>query len=144
MRPTVYGEGKAEAARTFARKHKIKLNDSWFYTDSDEDLPLLDIVGKPRPLNPNRRLAEIANKRGWPARRFTSRGTPGISELVRTGLAVASMVPAFALGIPAAILDRSPRRLINLATATWGEVGTAISASGWHTLLAAWSRVRPR
>ena len=127
LRPTVYGEGKAEAVRQFSRTHKIKIKDSYFYTDSDEDLPLLDLVGKPRPTNPNRRLAEIAVKRGWPVRRFTSRGTPGVSEWLRTALAVGSMVPSFALGLPAALLDRSPRRLINLATATWGEVGTAMA-----------------
>ncbi|MEO8605333.1 MAG: HAD family hydrolase, partial [bacterium] len=106
VHPTCYGVGKATAARDFSAPRGIALDKSFFYTDSDEDLPLLDIVGRPRPLNPNRRLAEIATKRGWPLRRFTSRGTPGISELVRTSLAVASMVPSFALGLPAAILDR--------------------------------------
>jgi len=127
LRPTVYGEGKADAARAFARRHKVRIKESWFYTDSDEDLPLLDIVGRPRPLNPNRRLREIAVKRGWPARRFHSRGTPGVAEVVRTGLAVGSMVPSFLLGLPAAILDRSPRRMINLATSLWGELGTALA-----------------
>jgi len=127
MRPTVYGEGKAEAVRKFARAHELRLKDSWFYTDSDEDLPLLDIVGKPRPTNPNRRLAEIAVKRGWPLRRFSSRGTPGVSEVLRTTLALGSMVPSFLLGLPSMLLDRSSRRFINIATATWGELGTAMA-----------------
>ena len=44
------------------------LDESYFYSDSDEDLSLLAIVGNPRPTNPNARLREIAVKRGWPIR----------------------------------------------------------------------------
>ncbi len=127
VRPTCYGEGKAFYARRLARKLRLHLKQSYFYTDSDEDLPLLEIVGRPRPLNPNRALTEIATARGWTARRFTSRGTPSVAEVVRTGLAIGSIVPSFLLGVPAAILDGTWRRAINIATGTWGEVGTALA-----------------
>src|SRR5262249_45984703 len=50
--PTCYGGGKALAARALAREHGVDLAESWFYTDSDEDLPLLEVVGRPRPTNP--------------------------------------------------------------------------------------------
>src|SRR6185295_3234200 len=50
--PTVYGGGKALAARTLAREQNVDLAESYFYTDSHEDLPLLEIVGHPRPTNP--------------------------------------------------------------------------------------------
>jgi len=98
--PTCYGEGKATAARAFGAAHDIALERSYFYTDSDEDLPLLEIVGHPRPINPSSRLAEIAAKRGWPVRRFRSRGTPSALEILRTALAIGSLAPAFALGVP--------------------------------------------
>lgn len=124
--PTCYGEGKAVAARTFAAAHGITLDRSYFYTDSDEDLPLLEIVGHPRPTNPSNRLAEIAAKRGWPVRRFHSRGTPGALEILRTALAIGSLAPAFALGVPAAVLGGSWRRAVNVAISTWGELGTAL------------------
>jgi putative phosphoserine phosphatase/1-acylglycerol-3-phosphate O-acyltransferase len=101
VHPTCYGEGKATATRAFAAAHGVDLARSYFYTDSDEDLPLLEIVGHPRPTNPNVLLAEIAAKRGWPVRRFRSRGTPGVLDLLRTALAAGSVLPAFALGIPA-------------------------------------------
>jgi len=91
--PTVYGGGKAMAARTLARERGIDLGQSFFYTDSHEDLPLLEIVGRPRPTNPNRRLAAIAALRGWPARRFTTRGTPGLTDVVRSSLALARSCP---------------------------------------------------
>lgn len=127
VEPTCYGEGKANAARGFADPRRIDLARSWFYTDSDEDLPLLEIVGLPRPLNPSTRLAEIAAKRGWPVKRFTSRGTPGVREIVSTSLAVGSLLPSLLLGVPAAVLSGSWRRAINVAISTWGELGTALA-----------------
>lgn len=126
LRPTCYGQGKAQAARTLARKLRLSLPKSYFYTDSDEDLPLLDLVGRPRPTNPNRRLTEIATSRGWPLRRFTSRGTPGVTEIVRTSLAVGSLLPSLLVGLPG-LLNGSPRAAVNLALATWGELGTALA-----------------
>jgi len=127
VRPTCYGPGKAEFAEAFARERGIDMSQSYFYTDSDEDLPLLLAVGRPRPVNPSRRLAAIAAKRVWPVRTFTSRGMPSITDIVRTSLAVGSMIPSFLLGLPAAILDGDFRQAINLAATTWGELGTALA-----------------
>jgi putative phosphoserine phosphatase/1-acylglycerol-3-phosphate O-acyltransferase len=132
MRPTCYGDGKARAVRGLASKQKLDLKQSYFYTDSDEDLPLLELVGKPRPTNPNRRLAAIALARGWPARRFTSRGTPGMAEVVRTSLALGSLVPSFLLAAPAGLLGGGWRQAVNLATATWGELATALAGVDVH------------
>ena len=139
LRPTCYGEGKASAVRALAKEQAVDLSASYFYSDSDEDLPLLDIVGKPRPTNPNRRLADIAATRGWPSRRFTSRGTPGAMDVLRTALGIGSLVPSFLLGLPTAALDGGWRRAVNIATTTWGEVGTALAGidlqvSGEHHL----------
>ena len=125
--PTCYGEGKVSAARAFAAVHGVGLERSYFYTDSEEDLPLLEIVGSPRPTNPSIRLAAIAARRGWPVRRFSSRGTPGALEIVRTALAIGSLAPAFALALPAGILTRSWRKAVNVVIATWGELGTALA-----------------
>jgi putative phosphoserine phosphatase/1-acylglycerol-3-phosphate O-acyltransferase len=127
LRPTCYGPGKAIAGRAFAERHALDLAQSYFYTDSDEDLPLLDIVGRPRPINPNRALRALAARRGWPVQRFTSRGTPRQSELMRTAFALGSVVPSFLLGVPAALATRSWRYGINLAMSTWGELGTALA-----------------
>jgi putative phosphoserine phosphatase / 1-acylglycerol-3-phosphate O-acyltransferase len=127
LHPTCYGEGKAIAARDLAGQLGLDLSRSYFYTDSDEDLPLLEIVGRPRPTNPNARLLRNARERGWPVRRFHSRGTPGPAEITRTSLAIASLVPSLLLGLPAAALDGSWRRAVNLATSVWGEVATALT-----------------
>jgi putative phosphoserine phosphatase / 1-acylglycerol-3-phosphate O-acyltransferase len=127
LHPTVYGTGKADAVRRFIADRKIDLAESYFYSDSHEDVPLLEIVGKPRPTNPDSKLKAIAARQGWPTRTFTSRGTPGVSSVVRTSLAVGSIVPSLMLGVPAAVFDGSWRRAINLATSTWGELGCALA-----------------
>ncbi len=125
--PPCYGEGKLSAAQGLAADHGVDLGESFFYTDSDEDLPLLEGVGKPRPTTPTRRLAAIASARKWPARTFYTRGLPGPMEIVRTSMALGSLVPSLLLGVPAAVLDRRWQSAINLATTTWGELGTALA-----------------
>lgn len=127
MSPSCYGEGKAMAARSLAETYPIDFEKSYFYTDSDEDLPLLEIVGNPRPTNPNANLAKIAARHGWPAMHFTHRSRPGVGEVVRTGLAAWSLVPSLLLGLPAAYLTGDWQRAVNIAASTWGEIATAFA-----------------
>ena len=125
VHPTCYGEGKAEAARSFAAAQNVDLDQSFFYTDSAEDLPLLEAVGNPRPLNPDRRLTSISAERGWPIRRFESRGRPGAEELVRTGLVYGSLVPSVLGGVVAGLINGSRRQAVNLMTTSFSELGLA-------------------
>jgi putative phosphoserine phosphatase/1-acylglycerol-3-phosphate O-acyltransferase len=127
MKPTCYGEGKAFYGGELAQKLGCDLAQSYFYSDSHEDLPLFEIVGKPRPLNPDRTLSEIAKARGWPARSFRSRGRPGVAEVLRTGLTYWSILPSFLSGLPAAVLNGSRRDAVNVGMTTWGELGTALA-----------------
>ncbi len=128
VRPSCWGEGKLQAARELAARLDLDLAQSWFYTDSHEDLPLLEAVGRPRPLNPNRRLAQIAKERQWPVRRFTSRGRPGAGDLLRTGLVYASLVPSVWAGVAAGIVNRSRREGINVAASVWGDLAASLAA----------------
>jgi putative phosphoserine phosphatase/1-acylglycerol-3-phosphate O-acyltransferase len=127
VHPTCWGEGKAIAARTLVPRYDLELDDSYFYTDSHEDLPLLEIVGHPRPLNPNRQLAQIAKERRWPVRRFSSRGRPGLGDLIRTGLSLASVAPAVWAGTAAGLVNGSFREGLNVTGAVWGELATSLS-----------------
>ena len=52
VKPTCWQEGKLHYASQLAEREGIDLAESFFYTDSAEDLPLLEAVGRPRPLNP--------------------------------------------------------------------------------------------
>lgn len=128
VHPTCYGRGKADIARRISVEHDVDLEASYFYTDSHEDLPLLEIVGKPRPLNPNRQLAQLAKERGWPVRRFHSRGTPSLGEVARSALVYGSLLPAAWAGLGAGLLNRSRREAVNVMTGIWGDL--AISLAG--------------
>jgi putative phosphoserine phosphatase/1-acylglycerol-3-phosphate O-acyltransferase len=127
IHPTCYGEGKADAARRIAEREGVDLGESYFYTDSHEDLPLLELVGRPRPLNPNRRLAQIARERSWPVRRFRSRGRPGLADMVRTGLSFASVGPALGAGMLAGLVNGSYREALNVSGAVWSDLATSLS-----------------
>lgn len=65
-RPLPYGEGKEQLARAYAAARGVDLSDCYFYSDSLADLPLLEAVGHPVAVNPQRRLRSLAEKRGWP------------------------------------------------------------------------------
>jgi putative phosphoserine phosphatase/1-acylglycerol-3-phosphate O-acyltransferase len=129
-KPTCFGEGKADAVRDLAERLGLDLAQSWFYTDSHDDLPALEIVGRPRPLNPDDRLAAVARERGWPVRRFTSRGTPGAIDLLRTLSVYGSLVPAGLAGLAAGVANQSRREGVNLFGSFWADL--ALSLAGVH------------
>jgi HAD superfamily hydrolase (TIGR01490 family) len=65
-----YGPHKAEAMRALAAEKGIDLAESWAYSDSITDLPMLEAVGHPVPANPDKDLRRVARDRGWPVVRF--------------------------------------------------------------------------
>lgn len=67
-----YGEGKATAARTLAERHGYRLEDCFAYSDSITDLPMLEVVGHPHAVNPDRALRRVARARGWPILNFVA------------------------------------------------------------------------
>ena len=67
-RPTglfIYREGKAQAIRALAETAAIDLEDSYAYSDSESDLPMLGCVGHPVVVNPDGALLAIARREGW-------------------------------------------------------------------------------
>ena len=113
--PIVFGDGKRQAAEAFVTQRGTDLQKCFFYSDGYEDLPLLEAVGHPRPLNPDNRLHDLARFRGWHSRTFTSRGFPGIREFVRTGLVYGAFFSAALQIVPTWILNQSRRDAVNLA-----------------------------
>jgi HAD superfamily hydrolase (TIGR01490 family) len=65
-----YGEAKAEAIRALAERVGIDLEGSYAYSDSITDLPMLEAVGHPVAVNPDRELRKEAEARGWDIRDF--------------------------------------------------------------------------
>lgn len=66
-----YGENKVSEIRRIAESESISLADSFAYSDSITDLPLLSEVGHPHVVNPDRELRAVALERGWPVLEFT-------------------------------------------------------------------------
>ncbi len=124
--PTCYGEGKMTAASKLAEEVDIDLEKSFFYTDSHEDLPLLEGVGHPQVLNPTKKLVSIAERRGWPIRRFRSRGRPKMTDYLRTAAATFSLVPTFAASLPIQMLTGSKREALNYSTSLFGDTAAAL------------------
>ncbi len=61
-----YGEGKAEQIRRLATDRGYDLAACYAYSDSFTDLPMLEAVGHPHAVNPDRALRRIALARDWP------------------------------------------------------------------------------
>lgn len=66
----VWGRGKLEAVRAWAREHGIDLRQSYAYSDSYYDAPLLDAVRYPTAVNADLRLVALARLKGWRLRHF--------------------------------------------------------------------------
>ena len=62
----VWAAGKARVVRNWASDQGIDLADSYAYSDSVYDLPLLGSVGHPAAVNPDPRLLAVATLRRWP------------------------------------------------------------------------------
>lgn len=60
------GAGKVAWVKRWAEREGVELAGSWFYSDSYQDLPLLEDVTHPVAVDPDERLREHARARGWP------------------------------------------------------------------------------
>lgn len=108
----VYGPGKADAVRELAERHGWDLAASWAYSDSMTDLPMLEAVGRPVAVNPDRALRRTANDRGWQVLDFdrpyplVRLPPPPPRRTVLAGAVVASV--AGAAGLAAVVAARRP------------------------------------
>jgi HAD superfamily hydrolase (TIGR01490 family) len=64
--PVMAAATKASWIRTFAERESISLSESYAYSDSISDLPMLSIVGHPAAVNPDFRLRQTAMHHDWP------------------------------------------------------------------------------
>jgi HAD superfamily hydrolase (TIGR01490 family) len=98
-----YGEEKALAARKIAAEQGYRLADCRAYSDSITDLPLLEAVGHPTAVNPDRALRREAEQRGWPilifadpvALRSRFRPPPPRTTVAAVGLGTAAALAAW-------------------------------------------------
>ena len=134
-----WGEGKARAGRTFAKKNNVDLSKSYFYTDSIDDYPLLEIVGNPIATNPDRKLSQVAFENNWPILRFEEPVGKPVVNAFRTGLAAASIYPSAIKGLVVGAMTMSRQEAANTTFASIGDLGTRyagleINVKGKHNL----------
>lgn len=96
--PFCYGEGKAIAIRKVAAEQGYDLATSYAYTDSAGDLPMLETVGHPVAVNPDRALETIAYHRGWPIVEFSRTRKKVIKRTTAAAGAAALAGVTYALG----------------------------------------------
>lgn len=124
--PTCFGQGKVTAAETLAKQYRADLGASFFYSDSTDDLLLLERVGHPRALNPSAKLDRIARARQWPVAKFGSRGRPTATQFVRSVAATSSLVTSFMAGLPVYALTGSRRESQNFSFSLFADTATAL------------------
>jgi putative phosphoserine phosphatase/1-acylglycerol-3-phosphate O-acyltransferase len=139
VRPICFGPGKVLAAESLSQKYGADLDKSFFYSDSTDDIELLERVGNPRPLNPSNKLRAISERRGWPVRRFASRGRPTPTDWVRTAMVPATLLGSFMSGLPIWALSGSKRDALNFSMSVFADVASALiglnlSIKGEHHL----------
>lgn len=107
-----FGQAKADAIRSLAKRARIDLAASYAYSDSATDIPMLDAVGHPVAANPSRELRKEAELRGWPVVDF-KRPVPliprGATPTPRTGALMAGAVASVATLIAAWLYLRARR-----------------------------------
>ena len=68
----LHGPAKAEAVRALAAAEGLDLSHCAAYSDSSNDIPMLELVGHPAAVNPDSDLRAQARAQGWPVHDFRS------------------------------------------------------------------------
>jgi HAD superfamily hydrolase (TIGR01490 family) len=87
-----YADEKARAIVDLAEQRGYDLDASYAYSDSVTDIPMLEAVGHPHAVNPDKELRRAAKERGWPVLVFTR------PVALRSGVPVKQTLAALAVG----------------------------------------------
>ena len=124
--PGCWNEGKRLRARLWLRRNGGNFDASWFYTDSAEDLSLLERVAHPVVVDGDARLRRRACMAGWKSLRFRGR-TPDVESVVRTTLAASSVYGSLLAGATTLFFGGSRRDATAAAARTLGETGLTLA-----------------
>lgn len=92
--PYVWSRGKRDAVRAWAASNGVEMGESWAYSDSVFDEPLLASVGHPVCVNPDFRLRLMAAARRWPVTNFDV--PDGVAKIPVVGLEAQQLLLKFA------------------------------------------------
>ena len=108
-----YGPYKADLIREVAALDGVDLSRSYAYSDSYTDLPMLEVVGHPAVVNPDRVLLRVARERGWPVLQFVRPVRLRGRAPVTPGRATAAATVSAALAGAAVVAWRVRHRLVS-------------------------------
>ncbi|MDZ7679436.1 MAG: HAD-IB family hydrolase [Acidimicrobiales bacterium] len=123
-----FGPFKAQAMRDEAERLGIDLSVSYAYTDSATDLPMLEAVGNPVAVNPDRELLKAATEHGWEIRVFerpiSMRSRRPVPIRAAAGIGGGAVVATGVAGLALwwLLRDRAPAN---------GLVGRSVQVRGW-------------
>jgi HAD superfamily hydrolase (TIGR01490 family) len=93
-----YANEKARAIETMAVERGYDLEQCFAYSDSITDAPMLEVVGHPHAVNPDKELRKLAASRGWPVLQFSRPVTLRSRIPVKPTLAALTVGTALTLG----------------------------------------------
>src|SRR5262249_60433290 len=99
----LHGPAKAAAIRALAVREGLDLSRCSAYSDSSNDMPMLELVGHPAAVNPDSRLRAQARAHGWPVHDFRSG-----RKATLVALPTAAGAGAVAGGVAAGVAPRRP------------------------------------
>ncbi|HEV7165230.1 MAG TPA: HAD family hydrolase [Gammaproteobacteria bacterium] len=71
-----FREGKVAKLEEWLERNQLATGETWFYSDSHNDLPLLERVTHPTAVNPDEVLARVARERNWPTLQLHKEAAP--------------------------------------------------------------------
>jgi putative phosphoserine phosphatase / 1-acylglycerol-3-phosphate O-acyltransferase len=92
--PFVWASGKLAAVREWAAANEVDLAESYAYSDSVFDTPLLSAVAHPVAVNPDPSMLVMATLRRWPVRHFDV--SPGVFKIPVVGVELQRVLQQFA------------------------------------------------
>ncbi|MDR2564782.1 MAG: HAD-IB family hydrolase [Bifidobacteriaceae bacterium] len=93
-----YGPAKVEAITALAEREGYDLAQSFAYSDSITDLPMLEAVGHPAVVNPSRALRRVAESRGWEVVHFAAPNSVRAENHRFAATSLAAVLVSAALG----------------------------------------------
>ncbi|MFN8195306.1 MAG: HAD-IB family hydrolase [Nocardioidaceae bacterium] len=123
--PILWGPGKAAAVEGFAEEMGLDLDESYAYGNGGEDVPYLETVGRPRPLNADSVLTAASEERGWRVFRLSrhQRATP--LTYARSAASFAGLGVGVAAGLGMGLLNRDRRTALEVASAVGSQLSLA-------------------
>lgn len=104
------GAAKVQRIRELAESSGYVLTESYAYSDSATDIPMLELVGNPTAVNPDRPLRKAAMSLGWPIRKFEKPEPLFAQSAVIAGAgATLALLGAVATGLAIWIKSRDQR-----------------------------------